>query len=709
MQRALHLLGVVIIAWLVSPAFAADAVFENLGIGGGGGMFTPAISPDDPNLFLLSCDMGGAYRSEDGGKSWSMLHWREMSDALNCRPVFTKDGIYWAADVTLKVSKDKGKTWTSVLKGPAPWTKRVAAIAHGNAGLFVGTEEGLFASLGNKPFAKIQNGKVTDLLALDSRIWAVIDDAVWAWDDGALHKLPLPGGSAVRSLAGGTDKGKFLLLAAGKGGVLRSMDDGKSWQLVADKIGCDQIRMAFNQLDVAYAGQTGGRGLFKSTDGGKTWASCFDMTKGGNVAPSWVQTDLRWDYAIMNHGLGVSPVDPAVAIVSTQGDLYITRDGAKSWQQIMNRPAAAATAPETRKQRFASIGLEVTSAWQYLFDPHDKDRAYIAYTDLGFVRSLDRGKTWVSSNDGCPWSNTFYQVVFDPQIKGKLYAACSNRHDIPHWTHISPNTPGHKGGVCVSDDHGATWKVLGKGLPELPCTSLVVDPKSKSPKLTFYTTLYEGGVYKSVDNGATWEKKSTGLGPPDNQHTFMVRIHPAAGDLFCSVTATRLKQTDFPVRGGLWTSRDGGDSWTEMTKELDLRWPTGFAVDPRDEKVIYLAAGSAPRFAQGGLYRTADGGKTWKHMLNDAQLAKTGSPGYSHCMFVTINPTNADFVYLSTGTHGLWMSKDAGGTWARVDAFPFRAVSGIDFDPADPSIVYVNTFGGSVWRGPADPLGSTAK
>ena len=97
----------------------------------------------------------------------------------------------------------------------------------------------------------------------------------------------------------------------------------------------------------------------------------------------------------------------------------------------------------------------------------------------------------------------------------------SNRHDIPHWTHVDANKPQHKGGVCVSDDYGARWKVLNNTLPELPCTGIVVDPKSKPDKLTMYATFFEGGVYKTTDGGKTWEKKVRGLGqqgqPPQLQ------------------------------------------------------------------------------------------------------------------------------------------------------------------------------------------------
>jgi photosystem II stability/assembly factor-like uncharacterized protein len=149
----------------------------------------------------------------------------------------------------------------------------------------------------------------------------------------------------------------------------------------------------------------------------------------------------------------------------------------------------------------------------------------------------------------------------------------------------------------------------------------------------------------------------------------------------------------------LWKSSDAGEHWSDVTAKIALRWPTGFAVDPRDPDVIYIAAATPPGFPQGGLYKTSDGGITWKHIVTDADLAKSGGQSYSHCMFVTLHPDNPDYVYLSTGAHGLWLSKDAGQNWSRFEQLPFHSITRVSFDPNDRKIMYVGTFGGGIWRG----------
>ena len=71
----------------------------------------------------------------------------------------------------------------------------------------------------------------------------------------------------------------------------------------------------------------------------------------------------------------------------------------------------------------------------------------------------------------------------------------------------------------------------------------------------------------------------------------------------------------------------------------------------------------------------------------------------------TINPVRPDWVYLclteGAPGPGLWLSKDQGETWEPMRGLPFRNAMRVEFDPDDDSIIYVCTFGGSVWKGPA--------
>jgi len=722
------------ICLFASGQTAPQGAWQVTGIGGAGGMYTPTISPYDPNLMFLSCDMSGSYRSADGGKSWQLIHYKQLRQSLRCRPAFTKDMIFWAEEGTLKYSKDKGVTWTAVeFQGGAPWKDTITNIAALDAKMvLVGAETGVWSvdtvgeGKGGAKYKELAKGKCAGLALVGITFFAAVPAkggqgarvlVSTVADEGYLRitwksEIPMPqaGENAITALAGGCVKGKelspanaCLYVTVENVGILKSADAGKTWDIVAKWQEQRDILVPQGQTEVAYASQENKHEVWRTDDGGKTWKGIFHLTGDSkNVDVAWDQTYLHWDYSISHLGIGIDPNDPNVVMMTSEGDFYRSNDGGKKWFQCQNEPVGVKSGD--RGFRYKSIGVEVTSLWGYYFDPNDPNRQYIAYTDIGFTRSVDKGATWISAVKGCPWSNTFYELAFDPYVKGRIYAACSQRHDIPHWTHLDANK-GQKGGVCVSDDYATTWSVLGKGLPELPCTSIAVDPKSPKNKLTLYTTLYEGGVYKSTDGGATWVKKSKGLGNPGNLHAIRIRIHPKSGNLYCMITAFRKGET-FPGVGGLWMSKDGGENWTDLTAKHKFPRPTDFAIDPGDEKTIYINASTISGASVGGIYKTVDGGKEWKRLLSDEDFGKWCAPSYYEGSTVNLNPDDPKIVYVGTESHGLWYSTDAGKTWKVYESFPFGSPQNVAFDPANHKKVVVTSFGGGAWRGAALPEGA---
>ena len=130
-------------------------------------------------------------------------------------------------------------------------------------------------------------------------------------------------------------------------------------------------------------------------------------------------------------------------------------------------------------------------------------------------------------------------------------------------------------------------------------------------------------------------------------------------------------------------------------------YPKDFGVDPADSRVIYIGACDGPRGEppQGGLYRTADGGKTFKRVM---RKRATHFGAYFH-------PKRKGWIYAtccgwSDAPEGsLFLSTDAGKSWKPFAGLPFAQTHRVHFDPTDDSVIYVTTFGGSVWKGPARP------
>src|SRR3954447_14780795 len=84
--------------------------FRIIGPGGGGAMFNPTISPHNANTVLISCDMTGSYITHDGGRSWRIFNLRGTVKFFAFDPK-SSDTLY-AETIGLWRSQDSGKTWT---------------------------------------------------------------------------------------------------------------------------------------------------------------------------------------------------------------------------------------------------------------------------------------------------------------------------------------------------------------------------------------------------------------------------------------------------------------------------------------------------------------------------------------------------------------------------------------------------------------------
>ncbi len=735
-----------------------------VGLGGGGGLFAPASSPHDPDLMFVSCDMGGFYRSTDGGKHWRMIDFRQTRGSTECRPVFhprDPKTVYFK-DL---VSRDGGLTWRPLFEKP-PWKKVVELAVDCDDGgvLYVGAPDGLYATFdGGKSVVRCEGieGKVVGVFTDPSspkgkkrRVVAGTDRGVFLSADGGRTFRDVSAGlpwRGVRDVAFGVKRRKPVIYCTvpsravdGKfaGGVYRSDDLGKTWRPVmgrgintrlgkVDRYGAGDIAQyyllgaAAEDPDLVYV-TCRGTGywppyhstVYRSSDGGRTWSPCYNRdfrfkkypstAKGRlNVVNGWIPYSLSWIWGGFHTETGffVNPAHPETLMWADGGVLDVSGNGGESWRQAYTEyaPNQKPPIPEPGKAPgfWRSVGLEVTTCWQYVVDPFDHDRHYICYTDIGFALSTDGGETWTdnSRSSGAPWLNTTYMLAFDPARKGRAWAAMSSVHDIPSWLFVHERVSG-SGGVCVTDDHCEHWRVSSNGLPDAPCTAIALDPKSPKDERTLYAAVYGRGVYKSEDDGKSWKAVNNGLPLQRNDHVFLVKVHPD-GTVFCCITGRRVgprNSLSFPEPGGLFRSKDGGASWEDITADLSLHWPGGFDFDPRDSDVIYLAAATIPHGPEGGLYRTTDGGKRWKRLLADRDFVGRDGPSYVHGRFVAVNPRRPEQVFFSTGAHGLWLSTDGGEHWRQSERVPFAAINRVCFHPTEKDLVYVTTFGGGVFK-----------
>lgn len=731
--------------------------WKPIGIAGGGSLFAPAISPVSPKRVMINSDMSAAYLSADGGHSWRMIHHAQLGGNTRCRPVFhplDENTIFAASGWggKLKVTHDGGQTWTDMGNIQGRLSGEIAIDPGHPERMLAGTEEGAWRSVdGGRTWSRCDGPKGAGVgfhfdqtSPADRRVcFAATEEGVWRSDDSGVTWTKKTAGLPWRNLrafAGGSNpEEKVCVLYATipgevrngvlAGGVFRSTDRGEQWEscmgegLNLDVKAADQWAMGptprYEQVLTTNAKpltvytfntNTGVKPphhatVYRSDNAGQTWRAVFhpDSRFGKtNVEKDWRVAGAGQFYQEWPTGAAICPADPDHLLFCGSMGCFITEDGGGFWRAAHGRPAPGTEGESGPSARWICNGLVVTTAWHYSIDPHEQNRHYIAYTDIGLARSLDAGETWTwwDHKGWAPWWNTCYELVFENSQPGKIWGAFSDTHDIPNDNVISGRHKADRpGGVCVSRDFGVTWTASNSGLPLVPVTSLVLEPQSPPGKRILYAGLFDAGVFRSTDDGQTWKASNDGLGAEGNRRVCRLIRH-ADGTLFALVTAKRDSNGTFLSEGpGLYRSTDHAAHWERVNASLPVLWPKDFAVSPTDSRVIFLGASDPGRghAQEGGLYRSLNGGKTWELVLRK---------GPQH-FGAYVDARRPDWIYatLCEGAPGpaLWLSRDSGETWTAFEDLPFKNIMRVEFDPYDASFIRVCTFGGSVWRGPSEP------
>ena len=735
------------------PAPRLDA-WKIIGPGGGGTTASPTISPNDPKLVVLRCDMSGAYITHDGGNSWRMFNLRTglasfAFDPNNPKRIYAGGAALWRSD-------DAGATWSMVFPDP---TKKTVEHQNGDhADYSLTTEDpsyvaamwiGLIvvdpkdSSLHIAFWDKSQNA-TTLLVSKDGgasfqREADYPGDGLMFLSENGGNRLALGlrgvntlqlektrsvGGSDLKitHATGGDTSGRIKLYATtSDGGLSVSEDEGRSWQVRTPQLGQQgaqfgAVAAASENGQIAYVGfrdmKMGERlddfynGIAKTTDGGRSWSIVLkESTKlAGNMDGSWI--DQRSNSSNFDgsksiifdapYGLSVAPGHPEIVYATDMFRTYRTLDGGKTWAQV--------NSVRVGDNRWTTRGLDVTTSYGVQFDPFDPKHIFIDYTDIGAFQSYDGGQSWETATNGVEdeWRNTTYWLAFDPNVKGLMWGAFSFVHDLPHpkmWRHMDATD--FTGAVEMSTDGGKHWAMSNDGMDQTAVTHILVDPVSPVGSRYLYACGFGKGVYKSMDNGKTWELKNLGI---QEQNPYAWRIvRSADGVLYLIVARSNEGRYGAKIAGGvsaavgdgaLYRSIDEAEHWKQIPLPANVNGPIGLAIDPRDSKRMYLAAWGQehlPVDVGGGVYLTTDGGRTWTESFGESQ----------HVYDLTIDPKSPDTLYISGFDAGAWRSTDAGAHWQRIQGYNFKWGHRVIVDPQDQSQIYITTFGGSVWHGPA--------
>ncbi|HVL11434.1 MAG TPA: hypothetical protein VM529_02645, partial [Gemmata sp.] len=477
-------------------------------------------------------------------------------------------------------------------------------------------------------------------------------------------------------------------------GVYKSTDGGKTWANVGLKNSEHIAKVLIDprDSDVVYVAaqgplwkEGGDRGLYKTTDGGKTWNKVLNIDENTGV------TDLVLDprnpdvlvaasYQRRRHVWTIINGGPGSAV-------HRSTDGGKMWKKI------TAGLPSGDLGR---IGLANA--------PSDPDTVY-AFVEAadgagGVHRSTDGGVTWEKRNPFAQQAQYYSQVVVDPLNKDRVY--------IPHVYNQ------------VSDDGGKTLANLGEKWKHVDSHAIWIDPRDTD----YILCGCDGGVYESFDRGANWHMKSNlpvtqfydvtcdesgpfyhvyggtqdnfTLGGPArtrsqhgimNQDWFVVQ----GGDGFhCKVDPTdpMIVYGEFQHAGLCRYDRRTGQRVQIQPQpaagQLPPRWnwDSPLVLSPHDPKRLY--------FAGNILFRSDDRGDSWKAISPDltrqidrnnlAVMGKVWGPDavfkhsstslYGNCVALAESSKTEGLIYVGSDDGLIQITADGGKNWRKVEQFP---------------------------------------
>jgi photosystem II stability/assembly factor-like uncharacterized protein len=701
----------------------AEPVWRNLGPGGGGWIQSICASPQRSGELLVGADLGGFYRSTDGGASYTITNTGLQGYFVECivPDPMNPDVIYLGCESGVYKSTDRGGTWQWLRDGFPPinrwdWSAPIGALAldpqnamvlyagigrprwqqFGRGAVYKTVDGGARWKQVNAPGSLPADALVTDLVIdpRDSRrLFLACQYGVYRSDNGGVSwvltitGLPHP---HVRRIALCRSQPDVLYLTLWakpsqqpwQGGVYKSTDGGKRWTACLQGLGRyvgkpgepDPMTANYDRLvvhpdnpNVVYVGGCSwvNATIYKTTDGGRTWTDVVRRGSGGNVVDGWI---TFWGLDVQC--LSMSPFDPQTLFFGTSGQVFKTSDGGAHWQQIYTRMLGDG--------RFQGTGLEVTVVIDVVVHPSDPQRLYFCYYDIGLLLSEDGGKSFRRSIQG----------ITPAEMQGNCYALAFDPGNAAHcWGSFGSASVGVIG---ESYDSGATWNTVGTekgGLPGVPHRVLRAETAKR------LATLADGqGVFVSEDGGRTWQPRNTNLPHGDVRGLVLDPTQP--GRWWCALGDNRANPR------ALFRTLDAGRTWQQTGRDLQVPGAQRLVLAPSDPQRLYLGAGESytgGRVYPGGVYRSNDGGRTWQCILVD---------DFVHGL--AVDPRDADIVYAglddapyhdqSTGD-GIKMTRDGGTTWEALGGLTSQHVICITVDAHDPARLYLGTGGNGVFVG----------
>ncbi len=268
------------------------------------------------------------------------------------------------------------------------------------------------------------------------------------------------------------------------------------------------------------------------------------------------------------------------------------------------------------------------------------------------------------------------------------------------------------GGVWKTVDGGHYWENISDGYFDVSSVGAIAVSEA-DPNVIYAGTgestirldvSWGDGVYKSTDGGETWEN----VGLRDSHHIGQIRVHPRDPDV---VYVAALGHAFGPnEERGVYRSTDGGGSWECVLHVSEKAGAVDLALDATNPRIIYASIWQVHRHfwelvsggPDSGLWKSTDGGDNWTDISRNPGLPQDGLLGK---IGVTVSPARPSRLWAIVETEGdksgVYRSEDRGATWSHLtnnqDLLnrPWYYLH-IFADPQDPDTVYVNNL--KMWK-----------
>lgn len=474
-------------------------------------------------------------------------------------------------------------------------------------------------------------------------------------------------------------------------GVYKSEDGGRSWRNMGLKTSEHIGKIVIDPRDsnvvfVAAQGPLwsggGERGLYKTTDGGKTWKAVIPGTENTGAtdvvidpsnpdimyAATWQRR--RHYYTLINGG-------PESAI-------YKSVDGGNTWNRLRGGLPPG---------DLGRIGLAVS--------PVNPNVVYATVEASGILsgifRSNDKGATWERTSSNIAQGMYYGQIIADPKNVDRIY--------IPNVV------------FQVSDDAGRTQRPLGERLKHVDNHAIWVDPNNTN----YMIVGCDGGIYESLDGGANWNFKNNlsiaqfyDVALDNNAPFYWVYGGTQDNNSLGGPAKTK---SSAGILNSDWIQTNGGDGFKSQVDQTDpniiyaesqngglvrfdkrtgervgiapiegkgiesqrYNWDSPFIISPHSNTRLY--------FAGHKLFKTDNRGDDWKVISGDLSrgldrnalpvmgkiwgpdaVAKNQSTAlYGNASAISESPKKAGLIYVGTDDGLIQVTENDGGSWRKVD------------------------------------------